>query len=538
MTDTAWWQRGIIYQIYPRSFQDSDGDGIGDLAGIRRRLDHLVRIGVDAVWISPYYPSPMADFGYDVADYCDVDPIFGSLADFDALVAEAHARALRVIIDFVPNHTSDRHPWFIASRSSRDDPKRAWYLWHDPAPGGGPPNNWLSNFGGPAWTFDAATGQYYLHSFLAAQPDLNWRNPEVRRAMYDVLRFWLARGVDGFRIDVLYHLIKDDLWRDNPPNPKYRAGAPESHRLLPLYTADRPEVQDIVAEMRKVVAEFDMSDPGADNEHILIGELYLPLERIVAYYGADASGTLRGVQMPFNFLLINAPWTARDVERIVREYEAALPPGGWPNWVLGNHDQSRIATRVGRAQARIAAMLLLTLRGTPTIYQGDELGLVDVPIPPDEIRDPVERNEPGKGLGRDPERTPMPWDTSPNAGFTSGTPWLRLGDDWPAVNVAAEVGDSTSMLALVRTLIALRRAYPALSRGAYETLACDEAVLVFRRSTEHASFVVALNFTNREVPLPALPEDAHHLLLSTRADRVAGGDPPATLLADEGVIFG
>ncbi|HYE21693.1 MAG TPA: alpha-amylase family glycosyl hydrolase, partial [Tepidisphaeraceae bacterium] len=248
-----WWQKGIIYQVYPRSYLDSNGDGVGDLVGVISRLDYLKWLGVDAVWLSPIYPSPMADFGYDVSDYCDVHPLFGSLADFDRLVAEAHRRDLRVVLDFVPNHTSDQHAWFKESRASRDNPKRDWYIWRDPAPGGGPPNNWLSNFGGPAWTFDPATGQYYYHAFLNKQPDLNWRNPTLRRAMHDVLRFWMDRGVDGFRVDVIYHIVKDDQFRDNPRNPNYVPGSHNPHHeFLATYIADRPEVHDIIAGMRKV----------------------------------------------------------------------------------------------------------------------------------------------------------------------------------------------------------------------------------------------------------------------------------------------
>ncbi len=317
--DARWWQQGVIYQIYPRSFQDSNGDGIGDLEGIRRRLGHLAALGVDAVWISPFYPSPMADFGYDVADYRGVDPIFGTLADFDRLIAEAHARGLRVILDFVPNHTSDRHPWFVESRASRSSPKRDWYIWRDPAPDGGPPNNWLSNFGGSAWECDAATGQYYYHAFLREQPDLNWRNGEVRRAMYEVLRFWLDRGVDGFRVDVLWHLIKDDRFRNNPPNPDWTPDQPGIRRCLQLYSADRPEVHEVVAEMRAVLDEYP--------ERLLIGEIYLPVERLVAYYGQD----MRGAHLPFNFQLLSATWRAEEIGRIIHEYEAHLPAGGWPN---------------------------------------------------------------------------------------------------------------------------------------------------------------------------------------------------------------
>src|SRR5215813_10951881 len=249
--DIAWWKTGVIYQVYPRSFQDSNGDGIGDLGGILRRLAHFVELGVDAIWLSPIFVSPMADFGYDIADYTAIDPLFGTLADFDRLLAAAHAHGLKLILDLVPNHTSDRHPWFVESRASRTSPKRDWYIWRDPKPGGGPPNNWRSEFGGSAWEYDAATGQYFYHAFLNRQPDLNWRNPRVRAAIYDVMRFWLGRGVDGFRVDVIWHLIKDDQFRDNPKNTKFGPGQPPHQSLVPLYTADRPEVHEVIAEMRE-----------------------------------------------------------------------------------------------------------------------------------------------------------------------------------------------------------------------------------------------------------------------------------------------
>jgi alpha-glucosidase len=299
-----WWQTGVIYQIYPRSFQDTNGDGIGDLRGITQRLPYLLELGVDAIWLSPIFPSPMADFGYDISDYTDIDPLFGSLDDFDALVAAAHAQGLKVILDLVPNHTSDRHPWFLASRASRRGRKRDWYIWKDPAANGGPPNNWLSVFGGSAWEYDGGSGQYFYHAFLAAQPDLNWRNPAVRSAIYEVMRFWFRRGVDGFRVDVIWHLIKDEQFRDNPPNPNFRAGDPQHHRLVPLYTADRPEVHDIITEMRRVADEF--------SDRVLIGEIYLPLERLVAYYGRD----LAGVHLPFNFSLLSASWHAQSIAPI------------------------------------------------------------------------------------------------------------------------------------------------------------------------------------------------------------------------------
>jgi alpha-glucosidase len=393
MTSPSWWQTGVVYQIYPRSFLDRNGDGIGDLRGITARLDYLVDLGVDAIWICPIFASPMADFGYDISNYNSIDPLFGTMPDFDALINAAHDRGLKVILDFVPNHTSDQHPWFQQSRASRDNPRRDWYIWRDPPQPGVPPNNWLSEFGGRAWEFDELTGQFYYHAFLARQPDLNWRNPAVRSAMHEVMRFWLRKGVDGFRVDVIWHLVKDDQYRDNPINPQFRVGDPPNRRLLPLYTTDRPEVHDLIAAMRRVIDEFD--------DRVLIGEIYLPIERLIAYYGRDLSG----VHLPFNFSLIGARWQAQSIAKLIDRYEAALPPGGWPNWVLGNHDRPRIASRVGPDQARVAAMLLLTLRGTPTIYYGDEIGMQQVPIPIEQIRDPLEKNVPGQGLGRDGART-------------------------------------------------------------------------------------------------------------------------------------
>ncbi|MBW3629540.1 MAG: DUF3459 domain-containing protein [Gemmatimonadetes bacterium] len=522
-----WWQRGVVYQIYPRSFQDSNGDGVGDLPGIVQRLDYLRWLGVDAIWISPIYPSPMKDFGYDVADYRGIHPLFGSLDDFDRLTAEAHARGLKVILDFVPNHSSDQHAWFRESRASRDSAKRDWYLWRDPARNGGPPNNWLSNFGGPAWTFDEATGQYYYHAFLPEQPDLNWRNPEVVAAMLDVLRFWLERGVDGFRVDVIWHLIKDAHFRDNPENPEWTPGSHPFQAVLPVYTADRPEVHEVIAEMRRVFDEYE--------ERVLIGEIYLPLERLVTYYGQNGSGA----HLPFNFQLVLAPWDARHIAALIEEYEHALPPGGWPNWVLGNHDNHRIATRVGTAQARVAAMLLLTLRGTPTLYYGDEIGMRDVDIPPERIQDPFEKNVPGKGLGRDPERTPMQWDGSAGAGFSTAEPWLPLSVDYRAVNVEAERDDPSSMLSLNRRLLALRRGSPALEVGGFEPLEAEGDVLAYVRRAEDGAeaFLVALNLGSTAHRLDAAAL-AGVVAVSTHLDREGervGGQ--IRLRPDEGLVI-
>jgi len=519
----AWWQSGVIYQVYPRSFQDSNGDGVGDLAGIERRLDHLVDLGVDAVWISPFYPSPMVDFGYDVADYTGVDPLFGTIADFDRLLAAAHARGLRLLLDFVPNHSSDRHPWFLESRSSRTNPKRDWYIWRDPAADGAPPNNWISDFGGSAWAWDEATGQYYYHAMLVEQPDLNWRNPGLKAAMLDAMRFWLDKGVDGFRLDILWHMIKAGDFPDNPANPDWRDGMADMHKVLQLHSTDQPEVFAITAEMRALADRYDA---------VLVGEIYLPVERLMAYYGKAGEG----VHLPFNFQLIDAPWHARLLHRMIADYETALPPGGWPNWVLGNHDRPRIAARVGEAQARVAAMLLLTLRGTPTLYQGDEIGIGLVDIPADRVRDPRELREPGLGFGRDPVRTPMAWDGSPHGGFSAVEPWLPLHADWRTRNVAAEGADPGSMLALHRDLLRLRRAHPALAIGDVRLIEAEGDVLAYERHLGDERIVVALNLGAEEQVLPFPEAGALRTLLSTRHSDFRRDDG-VVLRPNEGLIL-
>jgi alpha-glucosidase len=527
-SDKLWWRHSIFYQIYPRSFQDSNADGVGDIKGIIDRLPYLQALGVDAIWLSPIFPSPMADFGYDIADYTGIDPLFGSMEDFDALVKAAHAAGLKVILDLVPNHTSDRHPWFVESRRSCDDPKRNWYIWREPAADGGPPNNWLSEFGGRAWEYDAATGQYYYHAFLAQQPDLNWRNPAVRHAMHDVMRFWLRKGVDGFRVDVIWHLIKDAEFRDNPPNPNFREGRPPHEKILPLQTTDQAEVHDVIAEMRRVIEEFD--------SRVLIGEIYLPLERLVAYYGKDLSGA----HLPFNFALLPAPWHARAIEKIIFQYEQVLPAGAWPNWVLGNHDRPRVASRVGQDQARVAAMLLLSLRGTPTLYYGDEIGMHQVAIAPDQVRDPFEKNVPGIGVGRDGCRTPMQWNATPNAGFSTSSPWLPLADDFIHENVVNLEADSRSILNLYKALIGLRKKLPQLVSGAYVPVAAEDDLLLYRRESEGRAIVVALNLGAEPVSIAsdALPSGGE-ILLSTLLDRqgekIQGS---LDLRGNEGVIIG
>lgn len=527
-----WWQTAVIYQIYPRSFQDTNGDGVGDLKGIERRLDYLANLGVDAIWISPIFPSPMADFGYDVAEYCDVDPRFGTLADFDDLLAQAHARGLKVLLDFVPNHTSDRHPWFIESRASRNNPKRDWYIWRDPASGGGPPNNWISDFGGSAWEWDAPTGQFYYHAFLKEQADLNWRNPAVQRAMYDVMRFWLDRGVDGFRIDVLWHLVKAANFPDNPPNPGYRPAMGDMHRVLQLHSTDQPEVHGLAADMRAIADGYGANGQG---ERALIGEVYLPVDRLMHYYGREQTG----VHLPFNFQLVDAAWDAHSLAKLIAGYEAALPPGGWPNWVLGNHDRPRIATKRGDAQARIAAMLLLTLRGTPTLYYGDELGLADVAISTAQVQDPRELRQPGLGLGRDSVRTPMPWDGTENAGFSVAKPWLPVNADWPTRNVVAMTEEPYSILSLYRRLLAMRRARRAMSVGDFALLPTQGDVLAYERRHGAERLIVALNLGDwpQCLQLPDWAGDCQ-MLLSTLATELTPSDGGTLLLqGNEGMIL-
>lgn len=481
-----WWQYGTIYQVYPRSFQDSNGDGVGDLQGIIHRIDHLQTLGITAIWLSPVFPSPMADFGYDISDYCGIHPLFGTMQDMDALITELHKRSMKIILDLVPNHTSDQHPWFIESASSRDNPRHDWYLWQDKPAEGGYPNNWLSVFGGPAWEWNEKRQQYYYHAFLKQQPDLNWRNPEVKKAMLNVMRFWLDKGVDGFRVDVMWHMIKDAELRNNPVNPEYKSYMADYEQLLPVYSTDQPEVHGIVRDMRALLDQYD--------ERMMIGEIYLPIHKLVTYYGTDE----REAHLPFNFQLISLPWSAEQIAVAIDQYEAELPDHGWPNWVLGNHDQPRITSRVGIQQARVAAMLLLTLRGTPTIYYGDELGMRDVPVPPDQVQDPQGLNMPGKNLSRDPQRTPMQWDRSTNAGFTTGKPWLPLDKAFPRNNVEVQRDDSYSMFALYSELLRLRQSEPSLNVGHYKPVYSDTQMLAFTRQADgDKKFLVVLNLTHK-----------------------------------------
>jgi alpha-glucosidase len=508
---SEWWKDGVIYQIYPRSFQDTTGNGIGDLKGITSRLGYLEDLGIDAIWISPIFPSPMKDAGYDVSDYTGIDPTFGTLEDFEALVADAHARGMKVLLDFVPSHTSDQHPWFEEARASKDSPKRDWYVWRDPAPDGGPPTNWISEFAGPAWTLDEATGQYYLHVFLREQPSLNWHNRELREAMYDVMRTWFDRGVDGFRVDAVENMGPDPEAGDNPPNPDWVESMGPARSHLGTNTKHQPVIFDIAREMRAVAEEYDPP-------RLLVGEAYGEIPQVMKYYG-DA---LDAFQQPFNFLLIEAEWDAGNLVGLITEYEAALPEGAWPNWVLGNHDRARIASRVGPAQARNAMMLLLTIRGTPTIYQGDELGMENVAIPPDRVQDPWEKNVPGQGLGRDPVRTPIAWEDGPFGGFSTVDPWLPM-DLGPERVVARQIASEGSMLAFTRALLKLRREMPELRRGTLEDVRAEGDVLRYARVLDGSRIEVLLNIGTEEAMLR--PEGA--LILSTSGDSALAEDPLA-----------
>ena len=472
--DEPWWRSAVVYQIYPRSFADSDGDGIGDLRGITDRLDHLAWLGVDALWLSPFYRSPMADFGYDVSDYCDVDPLFGTLAGFDALVDAAHQRGLKVIIDWVPNHSSDQHPWFVASRTGRDSPKRDWYVWRDPAPDGGPPNNWIETWGGgPAWTYDEASGQYYLRLFLPEQPDLNWENPEVRAAMADVVRFWLDRGVDGFRIDVVHALGKDPALPDDPAE------------LIPIpHSAlnNDPRTHAILRDLRIL---FD-SYPG---DRVMVGEVYLLDTHLVAeHYGEGDE-----LHLAFNFPPLFCPWERDAWRSQIQRAEADLGPrGAWPTWVLSNHDNPRHRTRYGsEARARAAAGLLLTLRGTPFLYAGEELGLQDAVVEPDQEVDPG---------GRDGCRAPIPWETAAPHGWDGADPWLPWPPDPEQANTEHLLDDPGSILHLYRRLLAERHRSPALAIGACTLVDAPQGILAFERraNDDGDRRLVLVNFTDDE----------------------------------------
>lgn len=526
-----WWQTGLIYQLYPRSFMDASGDGVGDLPGILQRLDYLAGLGVRCLWLSPVYPSPMYDFGYDVTDYQAIDPLFGRLADWDQLVSAVHGKGMKLVMDWVPNHTSHLHPWFVESRRNRDNPKRDWYLWRDGGPDGGPPNNWISFFGGSAWEYDPVSGQYYLHQFTREQPELNYRNPAVLAALLAAMRFWLERGVDGFRVDVIWLLLKEAGFRDEPVNPDWDGNNPHQ-RLHHIYTANQPGVHDIIRAFRALLDQYP--------ERVMIGEIDLPPDSLMAYYGRARDEC----HLPTHFGLLHVPWRAAEVRRLISDYLRRLPAGAWPNWVLGNHDQRRLASRLGQAQARVATLLLLTLPGTPTWYYGDELGLENGLIPPDKVRDPQAVNQPewAESLGRDPGRTPMQWDTSAHAGFSTVEPWLPLSPDHPHRNVATQKQQPGSCLDFFSRLLRLRQQEPALTEGSFRLWNdTNEEILAYSRVWQGKACVMLLNFSAKphrfehtELPKPG------RKILSTHGDRshpVTGLEGGLLLEPDEACIF-
>ena len=490
MAARTWWRNGVLYQIYPRSFADSDGDGIGDLRGILAHLDHLEWLGIDGIWLNPTMPSPNDDWGYDVSDFCAVHPELGTIEDLDALIAAAGERGIRVLLDLVPNHTSDRHEWFVDAASGRDARFRDFYVWADPGADGGPPNNWESNFGGSAWQLHEPTGQYYLNNFLPSQPDLNWWNDDVREAFDDVLRFWFARGIAGFRIDVCHAIVKDRELRDDP------AATPDDHPLIrkkghkQVFSMNRPEVHDVLRRWRALA---DAQDP----RRVLVGETYvLDLDSLIPFYGQGEDE----LNLAFNFLFVHSELDADELRTVVEGVEEKLPTVSWPVYTGSNHDAGRLTTRWAgddERRARAALMMLLTLRGTPFLYYGDELALPEVPLDPATALDPVARRTGDASRNRDVCRTPMPWTAEPGGGFTTAeaTPWLPFGD-LAACNVAAQREDPGSVLHLVRDLIALRRRHSELTSGSYAPLPAPSGAWAWRRGER---FAVALNLSDSQL---------------------------------------
>jgi len=487
-----WQDVNGIYQIYPRSFKDSNGDGIGDLPGITEKLGYLKgdegSLGIDAIWISPFFMSPMADFGYDVSDYKRVDPIFGTLQDFTTLLTEAHRREIKVMIDYVPNHTSDQHAWFLASRDSRDNEKRDWYIWRDPKPDGSPPTNWLSVFGGSAWEFDEKTGQYYLHSFLRQQPDLNWENPEVRRAMTDVLDFWLSMGVDGIRADAVRWLAKDVEFRDNPLNPDYKEGEDPYHQQLQRYSYYGKNLfnhlKEIAAAVERYPDRIILFEDHPDT-HLDINAQY------AAFYAVNPA-----VAAPFNFEGLETSYGAKNFREFIDGFQRMVGGELRPFYCFGNHDESRMVSRFGMAQARLVSMLQLALPGIPVVYYGDELGMEDLAIAPGQVHDPFELQNPGLGLGRDPQRTPMQWSGESGAGFTTGAPWLSVAQDYTVRNVTSESSAPHSSLTMYRTLLELRKT-DIFEKGRYvEWEASDDAIFGFSRENDTDKLLILLNMSD------------------------------------------
>ena len=502
--DRDWWRGAVIYQIYPRSFQDSNGDGIGDLGGIIARLDHVAGLGVDAIWISPFFRSPMLDFGYDVSDYCDVDPMFGSLADFDALIARAHDLGLKVLIDLVLSHTSNQHPWFQDSQTSRDSAKSDWYVWADAKPDGSPPNNWLSIFGGPAWEWSGDRMQYYLHNFLKEQPDLNLHNADVQDALLDVARFWLDRGVDGFRLDTINFYFHDKLLRDNPALPPEARNATIAPAVNPynwqehLYDKNQPENLDFLRRLRAVMDQYPAATAVGE-----VGDAQRGME-IQAQYTSGGDK----VHMCYSFeFLSGATPTAEGMAEVLADHDRQSRDG-WACWAFSNHDVVRHATRwaLDEGAARLFAALLLSLRGSVCLYQGEELGLPEAEVGFDDLQDPYGIRFWPKFKGRDGCRTPMPWVSDTRfGGFSNAKPWLPMAAEHLPRAVAAQSDDPASMLAFYRRMIAFRQSRPALIKGALSALSAQDGVLSFVREHGEARVFCAFNMTDaqRLVTLPA-----------------------------------
>ena len=484
----AWWQHAVFYEIYPRSFADSNHDGIGDLNGITSRLDYLRWLGVDAVWLTPMFPSPQMDFGYDVSDYENVDSQYGTLADMERLIAEGKKRNIRMILDFVINHTSDQHPWFVESSSSRTNPKRDWYIWRDSTKNRQPPNNWMSLFGGSAWKFDPRTSQWYYHYFYPQQPDLNWRNPAVEKAMFDVTRWWYRRGIAGFRLDAVDNLFEDPDLRDNPlvDHQKNAYGDPVENEV---YNKKLPEVHGVLQRLRGVA---DQSNA------VLLGETWTrDIAELKAYYGSH--GNELHMPMDFMFTMVNQ-LSAPEFRRQIAAVDGA---GGWPVYVLSNHDIRRVYDRYGDGQhndqiAKLMAALYLSLRGTPILYYGEEIGMENNdPKRKEDVKDPIGRLGWPKEKGRDGERTPMQWDAGRNAGFSQAVPWLPVDPRFARYNVTVEREDPGSILNFYRRLLALRHTDPALREGKYVPLNQDDAhVLAYFRSYQGRNVLVLLNMSD------------------------------------------
>lgn len=485
--EPLWWRDGVIYQIYPRSFVDSNGDGIGDLEGIRSRLDYLQDLGVDAIWLSPINPSPDVDFGYDVSDYLDINPKFGTMSDFERLASDAHDRGIHIILDLVLNHTSDQHPWFQESRSSIDNSYRNWYLWRDPAPGGKPPSNWTSIFGGSGWEFDEKTGQYYYHMFYREQPDLNWRNPDVRQEMLNVFHFWAQHGADGFRLDVFNMFFKHPDFPDNPTRFGLRGFDRQEH----VNDCDRPEMIPLVEEIRQILDGYP--------QRYAVGETFIASPKKAAMY--CAAGRLHAA---FDFTFLGCPWNPARFLNAIQHWDSALESDSWPTYVLNNHDNRRTATRYGQGEdderLKVAAALLLTLRGTPFLYYGEEIGMRDIPVHRGESQDPIGKHFWPFHKGRDGCRSPMQWDASLNASFSEAKPWLKVNDNYRHRNVEVQGSNPDSLYHFYRKLIQIRRDLPALRSGMFLPLTYEpQRLLAYLRQENKQTVLVALNFGKRPV---------------------------------------